>query len=71
MGPRAPTRSVGPPAPTTMTDRTLEVCGLGWHGTISVVGAPSGSYGWRVVAPPRIWRRGIPNAAHCTSSTAF
>ncbi len=57
--------------PNTMTDMILRVCGLGWHGPISVVGAPSRSDGYGVVAPPRIWSRGIPNAARCTSSTAF
>ena len=36
-----------------------------------VVGAPSHSYGYGVVAPPRIWGHGIRNAAHCTPSTAF
>ncbi len=59
------------PVPTTMSDVSLRVGGLGWHGPISVVGAPNRSYGYGVVAPPRIWGRGIPNAAHCTPSTAF
>ena len=58
-------------APNTMTDISLRVCGLGWHGPISVVGAPSRSDGYGVVAPPRILGRRIPNAARCTSSTAF
>ncbi len=57
--------------PTDMYDMTLHVEGLGWHGPISVVGAPNRSYSYGVVAPPRIWGRGIPNAAHCTPSTAF
>ncbi len=64
--------------PNTKRDNALEVCGLGWHGPISVVGArptPSAwvprSYGYAFEAPPRIWGRGIPNAARCTSSTAF
>ena len=65
-------------APNTMADMNKRVCGLGWHGSISVVGAPSRSDGYGVVAPPRIWSRGIPGtralarvAARCTSSTAF
>ena len=53
--------------------------GLRWHGPTHalrarvppVVGAPSRSEGYGVVAPPRIWSRGIPNAARCTSSAAF
>ena len=32
--------------------------GLRWHSPISVVGAPSRSDGYGVVAPPRIWSRG-------------
>jgi hypothetical protein len=52
---------------------TLQVEGLRWHDpdhasrVASVVGAPSYSYGYGVVAPthavariPRIWDRGIP-----------
>ena len=45
---------------------TLHVEGLRWHDPdhasrgASVVGAPSRSYGYGVVAPPRIWGRGIP-----------
>ena len=58
-------------APNAMADLNTQVCGLGWHGPISVVGAPSRSDGYGVVAPPRTWGRGIPNAARCTSSTAF
>ena len=50
--------------PHTMVDMNLHVGGLRWHGPISVVGAPSRSYGYGVVAPPRIWGRGIRNAAH-------
>jgi hypothetical protein len=46
-------------------------CGLGRHGPISVVGAPRRSYGYAVVAPPRIWGRGARNAARSRSSTAF
>ena len=57
--------------PTTMWGMRVRVEGLGWHDPISVVGAPIRSYGYGVVAPPRIWGRGIPNAAHCTSSIAF
>ncbi len=58
-------------APNAMADSDKRVCGLGWHGPISVVGPPSRSDGYGVVAPPRIWGRGIPNAAHCTPPTAF
>ena len=64
---------------------TLHVDGLRWHDPISVVGAPSRSERYGVVAPtraiarvPRSWGRGIPGtraiarvAAHCTPSTAF
>ena len=70
--------------PTNTRGMTLHVEGLGWHGPdhaargAPVVGAPNRSYGYGVVAPthaiarvPRIWGRGIPNAAHCTSSAAF
>ena len=52
-----------------MIDMVLHGSGLGWHGPISVVGAPSRSDGYGVVAPPRIWSRGIPNAAHCITRT--
>ena len=61
--------------PTTMSDISLRVEGLGWHGPdhasrgAPVVGAPSRSYDYGVVAPPRAWDRGVPNAAHCTPST--
>jgi hypothetical protein len=37
---------------------------LRWHDPISVVGAPSRSECYGVVAPPRSWGRGIRNAAH-------
>ena len=64
------------PAPATVLDVILPGSGLGWHGPISVVGAPSRSDGYAVVAPPRIWSRGIPGtraearvAARCTSTT--
>ena len=57
---------------------TLHVEGLRWHDPISVVGAPSRSECYGVVAPPRNWGRGIRgtrasarHAAHCTPSTAF
>ena len=50
---------------------TLHVEGLRWHDPISVVGAPSRSECYGVVAPPRSWGRGIRNAAHCTPSIAF
>ncbi len=59
------------PVPSTIWGMTVRVEGLGWHDPISVVRAPSHSYGYGVVAPPRIWGRGIPNAANCTPSTAF
>ncbi len=72
------------PVPTDMNDMNLQVEGLRWHGPdhaargAPVVGAPSHSYGYGVVAPthavarvPRSWDRGIRNAAHCTPSTAF
>ena len=74
----------GRPVPTTMNDMTLQAKGLRWHDPdhaargAPVVGAPSHSYGYGVVAPPRVWDRGIPGtralarvAAHCTSSIAF
>ena len=61
------------PVPTIMNDMTLHVEGLRWHGPdhasrgAPVVGAPSHSYGYGVVAPtdavarkPRSWDRGIP-----------
>ena len=54
------------PVPTTINGMTLHVEGLRWHDPISVVGVPSHSYGYGVVAPPRSWSRGIRNAAHCT-----
>jgi hypothetical protein len=63
-------RTTGP-VPTTMNDMTIQVEGLGWHGSIPVVGAPSHSECYGVVAPPRAWGRGLPNATRCTSSTAF
>ncbi len=44
--------------PNTKRDNILRVCGLRWHGPISVVGAPIRSDGYGVVAPPRIWGRG-------------
>ncbi len=43
-----------PPAPNSMNDMILQVCGLRWHGPISVVGAPIRSDGYGVVATPRI-----------------
>ena len=63
--------------PATMWRMILHVEGLRWHdpdhayARCPVVGAPSHSYGYGVVAPPRSWNRGIRNAAHCTPSTAF
>ena len=54
-----------------MNGMTLHVEGLRWHDPISVVGVPSHSYGYGVVAPPRSWDRGIRNAAHCTPSTGL
>jgi hypothetical protein len=59
------------PVPATIWGMTLHVEGLRWHGPISVVGDPSHSYGYGVVAPPRSWDRGIRNATHCTPPTAF
>ena len=50
--------------PTTMWGMILHVEGLRWHDPISVVGAPSRSECYGVVAPPRSWGRGIRNAAH-------
>ena len=56
---------------------TLQVEGLRWHdpdhanARCPVVGAPSRGECHGVVAPPRSWGRGIRNAAHRTSSTAF
>ena len=56
--------------PNTMDDMNLHAGGLRWHGPdhasrgAPVVGTPSRSYGYGVVAPPRIWGRGIRNAAH-------
>ena len=57
--------------PTIMKGMTVHVEGLRWHDPISVVGAPSRSECYGVVAPPRSSGRGIRNAAHCTPSTAF
>ncbi len=76
--------------PNTKRDNTLQVCGLRWHGPdprpsgagAPVVGAPSRSDGYGVVAPRPtpsarvpLWGRGIPGtralarvAARCTSS---
>ncbi len=39
--------------PNTKRDNILHVCGLRWHGPISVVGAPRRAYGHAFVAPPR------------------
>ena len=63
--------------PTTMWGMILHGEGLRWHGPdhasrgAPVVGAPSRSECYGVVAPPRSWGRGIRNAAHCTPSAAF
>ena len=38
--------------------------GLGRHGPSSVVGTPNRSSSYGVVAPPRRWGHGVPNAAH-------
>ena len=46
----------------------LQGSGLGRHGPI-VVEAPRRSYGYAVVASPRIWGRGAPNAARCITRT--
>ena len=46
--------------PSTILDISLQVEGLGWHGPdyaargAPVVGAPNRSYGYGVVAPPKI-----------------
>jgi len=81
----------GRSVPTGMDDMTLHVEGLRWHGPdhasrgAPVVGAPSHSYGYGVVAPtdaiarePRSWDCGIPGtrtmarvAAHRTPSAAL
>jgi len=53
-------------APNDMQDMILRVGGLGWHGPIPVVRAPSRSEGYGVVALPRVWGRGIPNAGYHT-----
>jgi len=56
--------------PTTMWGMILHVEGLRWHdpdhayARCPVVGAPSRSECYGVVAPPRSWDRGIRNAAH-------
>jgi len=63
---------------------TLHVEGLRWHdpdhafARCPVVGAPSHSECYGVIAPPRSWGRGIPgtralarHAAHCTPSTGL
>ena len=56
--------------PKTMNDMTLHVERLRWHGPdhasrgAPVVGVPSHSYGYGVVAPPRSWGRGIRNVTH-------
>ena len=49
-----------PPCAQHRDEMDRRVSGLGWHGPISVVGAPSRSDGYGVVATPRIWSRGIP-----------
>ena len=49
--------------PNTMCSHDLPVSGLRWHGPISVVGTSFHGYGHALVAPPRIWGRGIRNGA--------
>ena len=59
--------SPGPPcARDGMDDTILPGLGLRRHGPISVVGAPSRSYGYAVVAPPRIRGHAARNEAHQT-----
>ena len=60
-----------PPCAQHQDEMIKHVYGLRWHGPISDVGAPLGSDGYAFEAQPRIWGRGIPNAARGTSSTAF
>ena len=57
--------------PNTMSNNTVQLSGLRWHGVISVVGTPNHGYGHAFVAPPRIWRRGIRNGTRPLSSTGF
>ena len=55
--------------PDTMCNHDLPVSGLRWHGPdhasrgAPVVGTPRHGYGHALVAPPRIWGRGIRNGA--------
>jgi len=58
-----------PREPNTMDDMILRGRGLGRHGPISVVGSPRRSYGYAFGEPPRIWGRGVPNAARCITRT--
>ena len=63
------------PEPNAMADVILLGGGLRRHGPASVVGAPRRSFGYVVVAPPRIRggtrrrRVGVRNAARCISTT--
>jgi hypothetical protein len=57
------------PEPNTMAAMILGGGGLRRHGPASVVGAPRRSFGYVVVAPPRIRGRGVRNAARCISTT--
>ncbi len=70
--------------PNTMTDISVQLNGLRWHGPISVVGAPIRSDGYGVVAPRptlragALWGRGtltrpavlLPRAASSPTATA-
>ena len=58
-----------PPAPAQEAKMSANV-GLRRDGPISVVGAPRRSYGYAVVAPPRIWGRRARNAARCSPLSA-
>jgi hypothetical protein len=48
---------------------TMYAGGLGRHGPTSVVGTPRRSCGYAFGVPPRIWGRGVPNAAHPMTRT--
>ena len=71
-------RPIGPRPPCAQHHvcHDLTVCGLRWHGPISVVGAPSRSDGYAFEAPPRTWGRGtvtrpavpLPRAARLYSA---
>ena len=58
-----------PHVPNTLNDMILRDCGLRRHGPVSVVEAPRRSFGYAVVASPRIRGRGARNA-ECPHSSA-